>query len=68
MKRQKRDPAHRAFTRGYQAGYEMKTRSLCPFSTESRSGEEWLRGWREGREDQWLGYNTQASQQKMSAM
>ncbi len=68
MKRQKRDPAHRAFIRGYQAGYDMKTKSLCPFSSESRTGQEWLRGWREGREDQWQGFNPQACQQKVSAL
>jgi ribosome modulation factor len=68
MKRQKRDTAHRAFLRGYQVGYEMKTKSLCPFDTESNTGIEWLRGWREGRQDQWQGYKPHTCQQKVSAL
>lgn len=68
MKRQKRDLPHRAFIRGYQAGFNMKTKSNCPYQTDTPSGHEWLRGWREGREDQWGGYNAQACQQKVSAM
>ena len=68
MRRQKRDPSHRAFLRGYQAGYDMKTKSRCPFQSDSSTGQEWLRGWREGRKDQWEGVNTQASQEKVSAL
>ncbi|GIX32021.1 MAG: ribosome modulation factor [Porticoccaceae bacterium] len=68
MKRQKRDPAHRAFVRGYQAGFAMKSRSACPFPAETPAGREWLRGWREGREDQWRGYNQAACQQKVSSL
>ena len=68
MRKQKRDPSHRAFLRGYQAGYDMKTKSLCPFQAETNTGQEWLRGWREGRKDQWEGFNAQACQQKVSAM
>jgi len=40
MRKQKRDPAHRAFLRGYQAGYDMKTKSLCPFQTETNTGQD----------------------------
>lgn len=68
MRRQKRDLSHRAFLRGYQAGYDMKTKSLCPYQTMSTFGQEWLRGWREGRQDQWQGYNATACQQKVSAL
>ena len=68
MRRQKRDLSHRAFVRGYQAGFDMKTKSLCPYQADSESGLEWLRGWREGREDQWQGFNAQACQQKVSAL
>ncbi|MCK9505615.1 MAG: ribosome modulation factor [Porticoccaceae bacterium] len=68
MRSQKRDAAHRAFLRGYQTGYDMKSKSLCPYQAESNLGQEWLRGWREGRQDQWQGFNAQACQQKVSAM
>ncbi len=68
MRRQKRDPSHRAFLRGYQAGYDMKTKSGCPFQEDSNTGQEWLRGWSEGRKDQWEGVNAQACQEKVSAM
>jgi ribosome modulation factor len=48
MKRQKRDKVARAYTRGYQAGLEGKSRDLCPFgSFETRTS--WINGWREGR-------------------
>ncbi|MFA5495684.1 MAG: ribosome modulation factor [Porticoccaceae bacterium] len=68
MRKQKRDIPHRAFIRGYQAGFSMKTKSLCPYQTASTPGLEWLRGWREGREDHWQGFNEQACQQKVSAL
>ncbi|ABD81011.1 ribosome modulation factor [Saccharophagus degradans] len=65
MKRQKRDHTSRAFTRGYQAGVEGRSRSLCPHST-GEIKQSWLTGWREGREDHWNGFNTLAQVQRIS--
>lgn len=54
MKRQKRDRSSRAFTRGYQAGVNGRSKDSCPFS-EAMSKQNWLSGWREGRTDNWAG-------------
>lgn len=59
MKRKKRDSSARAFSRGYLAGAAGKSRSICPH-TSGEVRQDWLTGWREGREDHWAGYNTMA--------
>lgn len=64
MKRQKRDKVARAYTRGYQAGLEGKSRDICPFgSLEARTS--WINGWREGRVDQHHGMTGVASVQNL---
>ncbi|MEZ5507540.1 MAG: ribosome modulation factor [Gammaproteobacteria bacterium] len=55
MKRQKRDRTSRAYTRGYQAGLDGRSREACPF-TDLPTRQFWLSGWREGRSDQWSGF------------
>lgn len=65
MKRQKRTGTDRAHIRGYQAGANGKSRSICPHET-GEARHMWLSGWREGREDHWDGYNTLAQVQKLS--
>jgi ribosome modulation factor len=65
MKRQKRDQTERAFTKGYQAGIEGRSRSLCPHET-GITRQQWLNGWRESRIDQWDGYNRIAQVQKLN--
>lgn len=55
MRRQKRQKSDRAFARGYQCGLRGKSRDMCPFQ-ESESRQEWLNGWRTGREDNWDGF------------
>lgn len=65
MKRQKRNQADRAFGRGYQAGVLGRSRSQCPHEI-GPARQEWLSGWREGREDHWNGYNRAVQAQKMS--
>ncbi|GAB2190828.1 ribosome modulation factor [Sessilibacter sp. MAH2] len=65
MKRQKRNPSERAFIKGYMAGFEGKSRSLCPHETQ-KTRHDWLNGWREGRNDQWDGFNRQASMEKIN--
>lgn len=65
MKRQKRDQTERAFSRGYQAGIEGRSRSLCPHET-GEVRQQWLNGWRESRIDQWDGFNRFAQAQRLS--
>ena len=54
MKRQKRNAMQRIFNKGYRAGVNGKSKSLCP-SEQSEQKQVWLNGWREGREDNWDG-------------
>ncbi|WIO75426.1 ribosome modulation factor [Porticoccaceae bacterium LTM1] len=68
MRRQKRDLSHRAFIKGYQAGFNGKSKSSCPHSGETESSMEWNRGWRVGREDHWSGYNQFTGNQKAANM
>ncbi len=65
MKTQKRTHMERAFSKGYQAGIEGRSRSICPHET-SIARQTWLTGWREGRQDHWSGYNRAAQAQKLS--
>lgn len=65
MKRQKRDPTERAFIKGYQAGIDGRSRSVCPHES-STARQQWLNGWRESRTDQWDGLNRMAQIQKVS--
>lgn len=67
MKRQKRNPSERAYSKGYIAGFDGRSRSACPHEVE-KTRYEWLNGWREGRQDQWSGLNKFASAQKLSNM
>ncbi len=55
MRRQKRDRSDRAFTRGYRSGVHGKSRELCPYH-EDEPKQNWLNGWRTGREDNWDGF------------
>jgi ribosome modulation factor len=54
MRRQKRDLGQRAFNKGYQAGITGKSKSLCENYSDDIQ-QDWLNGWREGREDNWNG-------------
>ena len=65
MKRQKRDITERAFNKGYQAGIDGRSRSLCPHDSGG-ARQQWLNGWRESRVDQWDGFNRMAQVQKLS--
>jgi ribosome modulation factor len=65
MKRQKRDQTERAFVKGYQAGIDGRSKSLCPHET-GQVRHQWLNGWRESRMDQWDGYNRLAQVQKIN--
>ena len=65
MKRQKRNQTEQAFQRGYSAAMKGRSRDGCPH-INGDARQEWLSGWREGREDQWNGYNRAACAQKLS--
>lgn len=65
MKRQKRDSNHRAFVKGYQIGVNGRASDHCPHADGTPLSREWIRGWQEGRDDQWQGYNTSTCQQKV---
>jgi ribosome modulation factor len=67
MKRQKRDPSQRAYIKGYQLGFDGRSEDTCPHQSNSIFAHEWMKGWREGREDQTEGFKMQASQQKILA-
>jgi ribosome modulation factor len=67
MKTQKRSQTNRAFSKGYQAGVSGKSWGNCPFeSGETR--ENWMAGWRDGREDNWNGFGRAAQAQRLSNM
>lgn len=55
MKRQKRDKMERAYQKGYMAGVEGKSKTLCP-KDEGPEHQQWINGWREGRGDNWDGF------------
>ena len=65
MKRCKRNPLQRVFTKGYLAGSSNRSRTSCPYQSDTESGQSWLRGWREGRSDQYDGYSLRAVQAKI---
>ena len=66
MKKHKRDLANRSYSKGYQASVQGRSLSTCPYTVDSIMAYHWSRGWREGREDFWSGFNPQAFQQKVS--
>lgn len=68
MRRQKRDLSHRAYLKGYQAGFNGRNKSTCPHAEETATAQDWFNGWREGREDHWKGYNAQTCQQKVMSL
>lgn len=68
MKKHKRDPEHRSYVKGYQSAIQGRSLSLCPYQENTTMAYQWSRGWREGREDGWSGYNTNACQQKAASL
>ena len=66
MKKHKRDASHRAFIKGYQAGFTGKSKSICPHNSDTDNAMEWQRGWRVGREDHWAGFNQFTCNQKVA--
>lgn len=65
MRRQKRDMTDRAFQKGYQAGFSGRNKESCPHHQEALR-QQWMSGWREGRNDHWDGYSDAAAIQKQA--
>ena len=55
MKRQKRNRLSRAFSKGYLAGLNGKSKFTCP-RPAGPEHQHWVNGWRQGREDHWSGF------------
>lgn len=53
MKRQKRDRGERAYSRGYHAALQGRSRECCPFGQEDLMRQTWLNGWRAGKDEAW---------------
>ena len=68
MKRQKRDLSQRAYSKGYQVGYQGRSEDGCPFQDGTLIAREWLNGWQEGHSDHLDGIPPLTSQQKIMAM
>lgn len=68
MNRQKRNPSQRAYTKGYQLGFDGRSEDACPYQSSSVLAHEWMKGWREGRDDQTEGFNVHTLQQKIIAI
>lgn len=64
MKKQKRDLQQRAFSRGYRAGVERRSKDLAPVGPIHDS---WMAGWREGRSDNWDGMTGVSGIHKLSS-
>ncbi len=57
MKRTKRNPAERAYQKGYQAGMNGRSKASCPHADDTGVKHiEWLRGWQEGYDDKQKGF------------
>ena len=54
MKRVKREKITRVFSKGYQQGVHGRSQHQCPYEG-STTKQQWLAGWREGRQDFWSG-------------
>jgi len=64
VKKHKRDQEHRSFVKGYQAAVQGRTLAAIPYQENSIMAFHWSRGWREGKEDYWNGFNQHSFQQK----
>lgn len=67
MRRQKRNRLDRAFQKGYLAGVNGKSRDFCPKDIGPEH-QEWINGWREGREDKWNGMQGVSGLHKVAAV
>ncbi|HAZ80205.1 MAG TPA: ribosome modulation factor [Porticoccaceae bacterium] len=64
MKKHKRDPEQRSYVKGYQAAIQGRSLSICPHQENTKTAFQWSRGWREGRQDGWSGFNRETCQKK----
>jgi ribosome modulation factor len=68
VKKHKRDQEHRSFVRGYQAATQGRSLAVIPYQENTTMAYHWARGWREGREDYWNGFNQASFQQKAASL
>lgn len=68
VKKHKRDQDNRSFAKGYQAAIQQRSITACPYQDQSVMAYHWSRGWREGREDYWNGFNQASFQQKAASL
>jgi ribosome modulation factor len=68
VKKHKRDQDHRSYVKGYQAAIQERSLATCPYQEQSIMAYHWSRGWREGREDYWNGFNQASFQQKAASL
>jgi ribosome modulation factor len=68
VKKHKRDLEHRSFVKGYQAAVQGRSLAGTPYQENSPMAFHWSRGWREGREDYWNGFNQYSFQQKAASL
>jgi ribosome modulation factor len=54
--------------KGYQAAIQERSLATCPYQEQSIMAYHWSRGWREGREDYWNGFNQASFQQKAASL
>ncbi|WP_237055969.1 ribosome modulation factor [Microbulbifer sediminum] len=64
MKRQKRNQSSRAFYKGYLAATQRKPMDSCPYMS-GYLHQEWVNGWRDGRQDYWNGFGNSTKAQKL---
>jgi len=67
MKRQKRNQSDRAFHKGYVAAVQGRAHDSCPHENGALH-QEWVNGWRQGRQDFWSGFGPRAQAQRMENM
>lgn len=68
MRKQKRNPSQRAFSKGYQVGFQGHSDELCPHPDTSQQAQGWKNGWEEGRNDYLMGYSVATSQQRLGSL
>lgn len=67
MKRQKRNLSDRAFHKGYVAAVQGRNHDSCPHEDGARH-QEWVNGWRQGRQDYWSGFGPRAQAERIENM
>ena len=67
MKRHKRNMSQRAYQKGFYAGLGGKNIASCPHSSVEQR-EQWLAGWREGKDANWSSMTGVAGLAKLNSV